>query len=225
MAINYTKFEQMYIRNQNSKLKTLVSGYSQQDSGFSVIELIVVVLIIAVLASIAAPGWLGFVNRQRLNKANDAILAALQEAQREAKRTKNNYTVGFKVENKIPKIAVYPSASTTPDWQNLGGDLEIKPGQLALLTNLTGNNKTDDAGALNLNYNFLDTPKTITFDYLGTISDASFGKETSGETPGLKIAVAIPNTGNAALANDMKRCIILKTILGTTISEKDTKCN
>lgn len=219
------KSEQIYIKKGNKKLRNLASKYSQQDAGFSLLELVVVVLIIAILATIAAPGWAGFVNRQRLNKANEAVLAALQEAQREAKRTKFDYSVSLKFEDKIPKIAVHPSASS-PLWKTLGENLEVKPGQIALLTNLTDTNKTDEKGSLNLNYNFLEADKTITFDYLGSLSGANFGGDKDSEdAPGLKIAVVIPKTGNAASANDMKRCVIVKTLLGTMITEKDNQCN
>lgn len=44
------------------------SDSTQSKAGYSLIELLAVVVIIGVLAVIAAPGWIAFVNRQRLIK-------------------------------------------------------------------------------------------------------------------------------------------------------------
>ncbi|AUT02462.1 prepilin-type cleavage/methylation domain-containing protein [Nostoc sp. CENA543] len=217
--------------NKKSKLDGLVSSYKQQDAGFSLIEVVAVVLMIGILAAIVGPSWLVFVNRQQLNKANDAVLVALQQANREAKRTKTSYSFTFKVENKIAKIAVHPSdsipANNSPLWQTLGSDAGITSGQVTLLTNLTGTNKTDDNGKLNKLYNYLATQQSIKFDYLGSLPDAYFGKEdtTTKDTPGLKIAVVRQNAGTSASDADMKRCVIIKTLLSGIVVEKDSKCN
>ncbi|TAG52440.1 MAG: prepilin-type N-terminal cleavage/methylation domain-containing protein, partial [Oscillatoriales cyanobacterium] len=37
----------------------------KKDAGYTLLELLVVVIMLGILASIAAPGWLGFINRQR----------------------------------------------------------------------------------------------------------------------------------------------------------------
>ena len=75
------------------KLPIKVSSLkSKQSSGFTLIEVLVTILIVGILSAIAAPSWLGFVAKQRLNKANDIVLASLQEAQRQAKKTKIRHT-------------------------------------------------------------------------------------------------------------------------------------
>ncbi|WP_414543543.1 Tfp pilus assembly protein FimT/FimU [Nostoc sp. CCY0012] len=209
------KFKEIHKRIKYSAQST------QKNAGFTLIEMLVVVVMIAVLSAIAAPGWLGFVNRQRLNKANDVVLAALQEAQREARRTKLNYSVSFKTESNIPQIAVYQGTTTpnTNDWRNLGRDLDIKPEQILLGTNL--NHRNSIAASINYasNYN-ADAPQTITFDYMGNLAPKANNNASDID---LKVVVAIPQGGTTTPSN-VKRCVIIKTLLGSMLTEKDGQC-
>ncbi|WP_017319136.1 pilus assembly FimT family protein [Mastigocladopsis repens] len=222
---DYEKDEQRCLTNRDK----IIFRHTQQDAGFTLLEILVMVVIVGVLAAIVGPSWLGFVNRQRVNKANDAILAVLQEAQRQATRTKSNYSVSFKIESNVPKFAIYPNStsSTTPDatsplWKTLGGDLEIKPGQVLVFSNLTN---TNTAGA-SLSLENLNTPKTITFDYMGTLPNPNFGTPATGssETPGLKVVVAERKPGSPPAAGSMRRCVIVKTLIGGMITGKDSNC-
>jgi prepilin-type N-terminal cleavage/methylation domain-containing protein len=194
------------------KLRASCRNKTRNNSGFTLLELLVVVLLIGVLAAIAAPGWLAFTNRQRLNKANDIILGALQEAQREAKRTKLNYSVSFATNSNIPQVAVY-TGSTPSNWRNLSGDLQIR--QILLGTNLTSQN----TAGTSVTYNST-TPATITFDQMGTLPNANFGNP-----PGLKIVVAIPQSGSTTQPSAVKRCVIVSTLLGAMVTAKDNQCN
>jgi prepilin-type N-terminal cleavage/methylation domain-containing protein len=202
-----------------------ISRYTLSNAGFSLIELIAVILMVGILAAIAAPSWLGFVSRQRVNKANDVVLAALQEAQREAKNKKLSYSVSFKVDSGVPKIAVHPdsiAASSLPTgyWKRLGEDLAIQSGQVILNTNLSNTAKNTVGSPP---YSF---PATITFDYMGTLPNANFGTIPTGSTepPGLKVVVAVPQ-GNPPQPTRTKRCVIIRTIIGGMRTEKDGNCN
>jgi len=228
-----TRLHPFNIDRKNSIIKSLCLPnrqfgiYTQSDSGFSLVELIAVVMMVGILAAIALPGWSAFVNRQRVNKANDAVLASIQGAQRQAKRQKLKYSVSFKVESQIPKIVIHPdseAASTIVDtpskkrWQVLGEDLDIRStGQIKLLTNLTSKNKVSTA--VNASSTYLNTPQTITFDYIGSLTGLEF------DPPAPTGSTAIPHIKIVVANNNVKRCVILKTILGATMTEKDNNCN
>ncbi|WP_236144800.1 pilus assembly FimT family protein [Nostoc sp. CMAA1605] len=217
---------------------------SQSDlkqDGFSLIEIVVVVLMIGILAAIAAPNWIVFLNRQRASKTSDIVLGAIQEAQREAKRTKLSYSVGFRNNNNIPQVVVYPKGTTPTedDWKVRGQDLAISSGQIVLGTNLTGNNQTTTTTSITYGST---TAQTITFDYTGAL-DISVKTNTNGITAvqqnnlgyntttqkykGLIIAVAVAQRGNPTQASSIRRCVIVKTILGSikTTNEKDSDCS
>ncbi|NES19882.1 MAG: type II secretion system protein [Symploca sp. SIO3E6] len=198
-------------------------SHPEANSGFTLIELLVVVIIIGVLSTIAAPSWLAFVNRQRVNKVNDAILSSLQDAQREARRTKSNYSVSFRTKDDVSEVATYrnpPDANLNANqviWKSLTAELGVNPNQVVLFSNLDGVNQT---APLNIAPAAM---KTITFNYLGALDlqdNADLG------THGLVVGVGVPD-GNDGVIAATKRCVKVRTLIGgiqTGSGEGDAEC-
>ena len=130
------------------------------DKGYTLLELIVVVILLGTLASIAAPGWLGFINRQRVRTVNDRVFQSLRLAQSEAKRTKRDVTITFDKTVDPPKVTFNPALPTGGTEQKLDAGGEIKSGTIALTFN-----KPDPT----------DPKKSsLTFDYQGNPDKTSF---------------------------------------------------
>ncbi|MBD2035093.1 type II secretion system protein [Leptolyngbya sp. FACHB-321] len=192
----------------------------QSTAGFTLIETLVVVIMIGVLFAIAAPGWLTFINRQRLGTANERILQTLRTAQAEAKRTQTYREARFDVASDPPRVAVLPltAAAITgtggaavqtlgriPDaqvtqWETLGQG-EVRSGILTLRTSHTASN-------------------SIIFSPDGAV--ASTIQATTNPT----ITDTQPFTVTLALrgAPSVKRCVSVRTLLGAVNQKSDAAC-
>jgi prepilin-type N-terminal cleavage/methylation domain-containing protein len=162
------------------------------DGGFTLLEVLIIVLIVGIFASIAAPSWLAFINRQRVRTVNDRVLQSLRSAQSEAKRTKRDIKVTFHYDpnppaNPVadpPTVTFDPPLATGGSTQTLNAGGDIKRGTIALTFN-----KPDSTN-----------PKTssIVFDYQGNL--------TTGTTP--FVVTVAPFIGGT------KQCVIVETLLG-----------
>ena len=139
----------------------------ESESGFTLIEILVVIFIIAILMAIAAPGWLALMNRQRVNTVREDVLQTIRNAQNSARTTRSVQSVTLGNQNGVPSYSL--DGGTT--WQVMGSG-QLKAGMVELTA---GGNNQD----------------TISFEYNGSLSDPSLV-----EDGGYKIVLETPDTGS-----------------------------
>lgn len=222
----------------NYRIKSLIVNslqhqrqeYGDQNAGFTMAEMIVVLFMIGILSVIAAPGWSAFINRQRLNQANGAVASVIQETRLQAKSTKGTYSISFRVNNNIPEYIIYPGIPTTTPitnppadsvWIALGDTMTLRSREVFLYTNLNPlteyNTTTTDRQIVQTNRG----EGTITFDSQGVLANNSGGAVS--DTP-LAIMVAAPVSTTDNTASSVDRCVIIQTLIGGIRIAKDERC-
>jgi prepilin-type N-terminal cleavage/methylation domain-containing protein len=221
----------------NYRIKSLIVNslqhqrqeYGDQNAGFTMAEMIVVLFMIGILSVIAAPGWSAFINRQRLNQANGAVASVIQETRLQAKSTKGTYSISFRVNNNIPEYIIYPGIPTTTPitnppadsvWIALGDTMTLRSREVFLYTNL---NPLTEYNTTTTDRQIVQTTPgegTITFDSQGVLANNSGGAVS--DTP-LAIMVAAPVLTNDT-ASSVDRCVIIQTLIGGIRIAKDERC-
>ena len=73
------------------KIQTSVSS----TAGFTLLEMLVVIIMAGVLAALVGPGWLGYMNRQRVNRARSDLAQIIRTAQSDAQQKNTTRIVRF----------------------------------------------------------------------------------------------------------------------------------
>lgn len=221
---------------------------ASRNQGFTLIELLVVIVIIGVAATIAAPSWMAFTNRQKISKAADRLATALQEARSEAKRGKQSYRLTFRnnngtVEYSVQRADVLVSATKNNPraWRPILTQREglRPPGLLFACTNVQRTPMNTGIAAVgNPNALITGTPACQIIEQssgtspddqaLPTIIFSSTGGLPINSSTPIIVMVGLNRRANSANANDLirssRRCIYIDTLLGVTRTARDTAC-
>lgn len=174
--------------------------------GFTLLEVLAITVILGILAGIAAPSWFGFMERQRLNVAQDEVFRAIQQAQQKARQESTSWQVSFR--------EATVDGETVVQWRT---EDEIDADPDPFLNNVTGGwNNLDsritlDTANTTLKSGGSPTAWRIQFDYKGR----ALGDD--GIYLG-KIVLSAENIPD-------KRCVIIPTLLGTLREGKDDECS
>ncbi|GAX40097.1 hypothetical protein NIES4075_10590 [Tolypothrix sp. NIES-4075] len=169
---------------------------TQSEAGFTLIELLVIIIMVGVLVAIAVPGWLGFLNQQRLNAAQSKTLMLLRNAQANARREKLSWQACFWDDGNQVLATVQRVNSSTNQCSSANGESLIE-----------GNSKV-----VQFTSSFTQSPTNyyrVQFNYDGSIVNGQLGK-----------IIFTPRT-----ISSYKTCVIVETLLGSMRSAKNGRCD
>lgn len=120
-----SQFLRYFLPSPKEMLKKQIES---SDSGFTMLEILVVLVIVGVLAAIAGPTWLSFVNRQKLNSVQNQVFSAFRTTQSNARRDKVSWQTSLRVATD-GNLEMAIHKATQPDnfpWVKLGSDVTIR---------------------------------------------------------------------------------------------------
>ena len=178
------------------------NSYGRQQ-GFTLLELLVVILMAGVLASIAAPGWLGYLDRRRVGTTQDNVFSAIRSTQLRAQERRQSYQFSIREDNDgVIEWATHPSdvdpVTAGLVWQkSLSNTVEINTE-----TDLENDNPADPL-----------EPYYIRFDYRGNIDIPPASALPQ------QLTLSSANTPDDGAGDGTAKSVVVQTIIGTLIKE------
>jgi len=173
------------------------SLHPNSTAGYTLIEMMAIVIIIAVLAAIAAPSWLAYATRQRMNAVESDLVQVLKQARETAVSRRSDIHVRIQEAEAKPTVDVIIGELANPRSTRTE---VLGPGDLP-----------DDAIILRTPD---DPDNVITFDYQGTIRDSA----------STEFVVEIRPVSND---NDdrWRQCAAVATLLGNVKTARGADCD
>jgi Tfp pilus assembly protein FimT len=170
-------------------------------AGYTVLELLTVIVMVGVLGVMAGAGFLGWLERLRVNAAQSAALNAIHEAQIRATQQKLIWQASFQEMQINGKYyvqwAVHPKP---PAGQIVPADIKWQtieyPGVKVDTANTTLYSKPNSSGQWRVQFNY------------------------KGHTHGRLGKITLTSQNNSRV----KRCVIVSTLLGYVRSTSDKRC-
>lgn len=186
---------------------------NNNNTGFSIIEVLVITVFASVTLAISIPNMTSFLYRQRLNTANREIYEAIRSTQTESLRRKESWQISFRQSNGYLEWAKHHSAVPLSEvgWNQIDPDIQLDEA-----------NSIDWQGT---NYILDDNTGEffwiLRFDHNGHFLDPD-NRMSNPNFTRPKITLQLSNRVDTS--NYAKRCVVIETIIGAMRVEKDENC-
>ncbi len=121
----------------------------RNNSGFTLIELAVIIAIVGVLAGIAVPSFVGWLPKYRLNSSADDIQALVQNARLRAVKENAHVAVLFDPDNDGLDGDYLVFVDHNSDWNMDAGETLVARGEVASGIRITGTGYASDRFSFN----------------------------------------------------------------------------
>ncbi len=107
-------------------------SYSQ--TGFTLLEITIVLAVIGILMAIATPSWLRIADQHRLISSQDKVVQAIRLSQSRAEQLGASWQTSLREVNSTVQVAIHP-VDTSPDltgWENLAAGIRLDVAETTL---------------------------------------------------------------------------------------------
>lgn len=170
------------------------------NSGFTTIEVLVVIVMIGILGAIAAPSWLSFVNSQRVKNTADAALQTMRRAQSRASTENRSWEASFRIDEEQGIQGSAHPRGGNPSWTALSPE--------------AGNSVALDEGRTTMPQDCVHGDYCVRFEDRGVVSKESHDNPNAeNDDSGTLARIAFTDVEGGD--NPNRRCVIVATILGS----------
>ena len=185
----------------------------KNNSGFSLIEVLIVAAFASVSIAIAFPGMNSMIYRQRLNNANREIYQAIRSTQAEATRRNETWQISFRQTDAGIEWAKHHESVplNQVSWNKINKNILLVSDNSVLSTYC----EYDLDLGLYLQF------WRLQFDNNGHFIDE---EESLSQIPPFYPKITLQPSTNVDNSNFAKRCVVIETVIGAMRVEKDQNC-
>jgi len=180
-------------------MKSRKWSYISNESGFTLMEMLVVIVIVGILGAIAAPSWMAFLSRQKMNSVRGELMSVMREAQVQAQSQRQTIEVTF------PDIGALPPGAS-PLAVSVKKAADSGSGEETIL----GGGEVADTYHL-----VADAPVSIQFDHDGRV--------VTGDDIDTPFVIEVIDSN--APPSSQKSCVVVTTVLGGLTPANNDLCD
>jgi len=116
----------------------------RKDSGFTLMEIMVVIGIVGILSAIAIPSYIQWMPKHRVGNAARAVMSAVEFARINAIKTNADVTLNFDIDNE--RLTVVDAGATTLRTRQMPNDVDLQDSGLGTAVTFNGHGFSNATG-------------------------------------------------------------------------------